>query len=165
MYFIRRAVNWLKENKGYTSVERIVSDSAKMGRYNPPTAHYLRRLMRNDCAALISEIGILGFFDTMGVDLIVVCGAAMEDYMEETIMKYNFVLDNYQPYTQCDLPDKENKIAWMVQKGSAPYSSEGKIKYGYYNSKVKATRYDSAYYKKAERNKFDPSVPNKIPKE
>lgn len=136
MYFTRRAVDWLKKEKGYKNVAEMTEKAPILNNmvrgYRAPAPNFFLKVMRNEVDALVSECTILFFFDILGVDMELVMSEASKDYMEECLMKYKLVPENYVPVRPLQI--EEDRIHWMIQSGSNPYSKKGKKTYGYYTS-------------------------------
>jgi hypothetical protein len=135
MYVVRHAVKYLKEVKGYKSVEAISRAGVNIPNYKVPSAAFFNMAMENRLDYLVSEIGIFRFFTMMQVPMIEIMGAAARDYAEECLIKYKFVLEGYSPITQCECPQPQ--LDWLVQRGSNPFIKQGKLHYSYYMTPVK----------------------------
>lgn len=133
MYFVRRGIDWLKKEKGYRNIDQICAESVRRRNtvgYTSPSSNFILKTMRNDADNLVSELSVLNFFTLMGAPCVEIGAEAMKDYIEEAIIKYNLVLENYQPRR----PIEPMWRVWIKQVGSTPFTKKGKVKYGYYNS-------------------------------
>lgn len=135
MYVVRHAIKYLKEVKGYKSLEAIAQAGAHIPNYKTPSAAFFSMAMENRLDYLVSEIGLFRFFTMMQVPMIEIMGAAARDYAEECLIKYQFVLEGYTPITECEQP--QPRIDWLVQRGSNPFIKQGKLHYSYYMTPLK----------------------------
>jgi hypothetical protein len=144
MYFVRRATEWLKKEKGYVNLrqmcEQAVILNKKVATYKAPSPNFFLLVMRNEVDALVSEASMLYFFDVLGVDILNTSAEAMKDYMEECMVKYKLLPEQHIPVRPLQL--EANKIDWIFQNGSAPYSKKGKKVYGYFASPYKQATID-----------------------
>ncbi len=135
MYVVRHAIKYLKEVKGYKSVEAISQAGMNIPNYKVPSAAFFYMAMENRLDYLISEIGVFRFFTMMQVPMIEIMGAAARDYAEECLIKYKFVLEGYTPITECEAPQPQ--LDWLVQRGANPFIKQGKLHYSYYMTPLK----------------------------
>jgi len=134
MYFMRRAVEFLKEKYGVDKTAQAVDKANENLHIAHFTPHFIRRVMRNDINNLLSERDIINWASDVGLDSIAVARKAAGDYIAERLHVYNLDLNGVEDTDyELFLPQK-NEIQWIEQAGFKPHSHIGTVKYATYSN-------------------------------
>ena len=134
MYYMRRAVESLKQKYGIESIEGAVNEANKNLNIVHFTPHFIRRVMRNDINNLLSERSIMVWSNDIGLDSVAVARKAAADYIADRLEIYNLDLFGVEDTDfETFFPDS-GVVQWVVQKGFKPHTYKGELRYASYSN-------------------------------